>query len=37
VAEPHALYGNFPQFGDGEGYHARQKALRDELRRIDRQ
>jgi len=36
VAEPHALYGNFPQFGDGEGYHARQKALRDELL-LDRQ
>ena len=35
VAEPHALYGNFPHFGDGEGFHARQQALRDELRRID--
>ncbi|TCM88206.1 hypothetical protein [Rhodovulum steppense] len=34
VADPHALYGNFTDFGDAEGFRARQSALRSDLRRI---
>ncbi|MEX5729859.1 hypothetical protein Ga0609869_003212 [Rhodovulum iodosum] len=34
VAEPHALYGGFVDFGDAEGFHARQGALRSDLRRV---
>ncbi|MCO8145159.1 hypothetical protein NHN26_07960 [Rhodovulum tesquicola] len=34
VGDPHALYGNFNDFGDAEGFRARQSALRSDLRRI---
>ena len=34
VADPHALYGNFTDFGDAEGFRARQSALRSDLRRV---
>lgn len=33
VAEPHALYGGFVDFGDAEGFHARQSGLRAALRK----
>lgn len=36
VAEPHGFYGNFVDFGDAEGFVARQSALRADLRRIPR-
>lgn len=34
VAEPHARYGGFADFGDAEAYRARQPALRADLRRV---
>jgi len=34
LADPHAFYGNFTDFGDAEGFQARQHGLRRDLRRI---